>query len=476
MRTNRVASNSLLTVIAEVADRIMRFLLVAVAARLLGDSNYGILTFAIAFASLFLILADFGLQNLFVREIARNADETRRLVGNGLVIKLVLAGVAFLCIYFVARLTGKPAHVLTTVYIISASLIIGSLAEFFCAVFQGFQKMKYYAAASFILSASNTLIGIAVLLLGGGLRGLAWVYLLSRALKLLYAVVVVRLRFTPITLRFEPRLMKYLVTEGMSFGLTRVFSMIYTYFDSTMLSLMVNDAVVGWYNVAYRLIFAIMVLPMGVMRSVYPALSAYHRTQEAAFHKLFARTFKLMLIAGTSVATLLFVLADKVIVLLFGAEYIRGAGALKILVWSTAFYFVGTVVAHAISAIGRQRFITKVVAASAVLNIGLNFVLIPKYSLYGAAFATLASEFFTFVFDFWYLSRYLTVRPLLRLLPKVAVINVGLFLALSWSIDFPLVIVALIFVFVYVLLVLGTRFFSKAEWLDFKAMVRASSA
>ncbi|MCG8607639.1 flippase [bacterium] len=474
MPPSRVTSNSILILAAEVADRILRFVLVLVAARVLGDEDYGKFTFAIAFGSLFLIFADLGLHNLVVREIARARDDGSRLVGNGLVIKLVLSLLAFLSLFLVAQFTGKPKEVLLAIYIIAGALLVESVAEHFCAVFQGYQKLKYHATASFILSMSNAGLGIAVLFLDGGFVQLAWVYLFSRILKLIYALFVVHLRFTKVQLLFEPARMWYLVKEGWSFGVTKFFAMMYTYFDSTMLSLMVNDAVVGWYNVAYRLVFAMMVLPMGVMRAVYPALSAYHNKNEEAFKSLFVKTFKFMFIAGTSIATLVFVFSEKIIGLVFGAEYIEASKALKILVWSTAIFFVGTVISHAISAIGQQRFTAKVVAASAVLNLILNFILIPRYSFIGAAFATLASEVFTFTFNLWFVSRHVGSPPFFRLLPKVAVINLGMLLLLWLAVDFPLLVTLGLVIAVYAALILLTRFFSKEELLTIRSIVQFS--
>ncbi|MFQ5601699.1 MAG: flippase [bacterium] len=472
MQISRVTSNSLLILFAEITDRAMRFVLVIFAARILGDADFGKLAFAIAFGSLFLILADFGLHQLLIREIARKPEDAQKLLGNGLVLKLLLAGLTFLCIYFAAQFTNKPSQVLLTVYIVGGSLIAGSFADFFSTVFQGFQRMKYEAAGSLILSVSNTLIGVVVLLLGGGFLQLAWVYLISRSLKIIYSVAMVALRFVPVKISFEKKLTRYLLKEGAGFGVSRFFSMIYTYVDSTMLSLMVGDAVVGWYNVAYRLIFAMMVLPMGIMRAVYPALSAYHKSNKEAFALLFQKTFKFMFAAGTSMATVLFVLSDKIILLLFGEEYHAAAQALRILVWSTAIYAVGTVMTHSTRAAGKQGFTAKVVAGSALMNVLLNFVLIPKYSFVGAAFATLMSEFLTFTFHFWYVSRYMVKPPFFRLWPKIVVVNVGTAWILWLMIDFSLFIVLGAAVPVNLGLMFLVRIYSKDELLSFYNMFK----
>ena len=463
MQASRVTSNAILILTSEIIDRAMRFLLVIVAARLLGDQDFGKFSFAINFGSLFLIFADFGLNQLLIREIAKNPSEVKRFIGNGLVLKIALSVLAFLCIYIAAQFTQKPAIVLKTVYVIAACLIVGSFADFFSTVFQGFQRMKYEVIGSLILSISNTLFGIAILVLGGGIFQLAWIYLASRFLRFLFSVCVVRFKFTPIRLSFEKKRIRYFIKEGASFGISRFFSMMYTYVDTTMLSLMIGDAVVGWYNAAYRLIFAMMLVPMGITRAIYPALSSHHTSDPEAFKNLFERAFKVTFIAGTSMATFLFVLSDEVILLLFGEEYIQASTALRILVWSTAIYSIGTIMTHTTRSAGKQAFTAKVVAASAVLNLVLNFVLIPKYSLIGAAFATVMAESFTFVFHFWFMSRYMVKPPFFNLLPKIALLNLGTFLLLQLVIDFPLPIIFALVIPAQALLLFLLRFFSRDE-------------
>ena len=475
MPTSRVSANSILILTSEIIDRLLRFVLVILAARLLGDEGFGKFSFAIYFGSLFLIFSDWGLSQLLVREIARNPNKMRALVSNGLVLKLAFSVVTFVCIALAVQFTGKSELVVQTVYVMAGALILGSLGDFFSSVFQGCQKMKYEAIGSLIVSISNTTIGVWVLLSGGGILQLAWVYLVSRCLRVVYSFVLVRLKFTAFGLSYDKDLTRFFLKEGTGFGITRFFSMMYTYVDTTMLSLMIGDAVVGWYQAAYRLVFAMMVFPMGITRAVYPALSAYYKSDEAAFRQLFEKAFKIMFILGTSMATILFVFSDQIIMLLFGPEFMNASIALKILVWSTAIYSMGTIMTHTTRATGKQGFTAKVVAASAGLNLILNFILIPKYSFVGAAFATVLSEFFTFVFHFWFLSRYIIKPPFWSLLPKVAAINLGTLTLLWLLIDFKLLAAIAIALPAHLLLVVLTRFFSREELLSFKSMIRPST-
>jgi O-antigen/teichoic acid export membrane protein len=284
--------------------------------------------------------------------------------------------------------------------------------------------------------------------------------------------LVARCKFIQIGISFERPLIKLFITQGAAFGIARFFSIMYTNVDTTMLSLMVGDAEVGWYNAAYRLIFAMMVIPMGIMRAVYPALSLYYEQKSPAFAELFDKTIKLLFWVGTAVATVLFCLADKIILLIFREQFINAAGALKILVWSTAIYFIGTVMTHTTRAVGKQGFTAKVVATSAILNLVLNFIFIPRFSYIGAAFATLISEFFTFSFHFWYVRKNLVKPALLRLAPKVLLIDGVTALSIWLFYDYNLFIILAVSMIIQIFMVLITKYFSKEELLRIKVMVK----
>jgi len=459
---------------AEIFERFTRFLLVVFSARLLGDVEYGKFAFALAFTGLFFILADGGIHQLLMREIARSPESMKKLIGNGLFLKLLLAAFTTICIYVIGQLTGKPLEVLTTVYLIGASEIAASFADFFATVFRATLKMKYDVAGIIFSRVVNTALGIAVLIMGMGIVVLAWVYLISQVLKCVYAALMVHTKFAKITVQYDPPVAKSLVKRGLVFWTLSLSTITYTYGDSILLSFMASDQVVGWYNAAYRLVFAMMFIPMGTMKVIFPALSAYYDESKEDFARLFERTFKVMFIAGFSLATLFFVFAEDIIVTLYGPEYRNAAGALRILVWSTAVIFIGIVMTHVTRAAHCEKFTAKVIASSAVLNILLNFILIPHYSFYGAAVATLASELFTFLFHFRYVTKNLMAPPFFRLAPKVILINAVTCVYVLVTVQVNLLFAAITSVLINLLMIWVVGYFTKKEFAFMLSVLRLS--
>ncbi len=459
---------------AEIVSKAIRIALVVFSARLLGDANYGKFTFALAFTTLFLILSDMGIHQLLVREIARKPDRVKAYLGNAFVIKFFLSALYFLLIVGIIILTNKPPEVVVAVCLLAVYQILVSFSLTLKSVFQAFQQMRYEAISTVLQSVLGTVMGITVLLLGGNFLALACMYLLGSVFTLVYCLVIAGRNFTSLSLEIDFPLIKFLFREGLPFGILFFFAMMYTYVSSVILSFMVNDEAVGWYNAAYRLVFALMFIPMGTMKAVFPVLSKYYKESMADFTRLFEKTFKVMFFIGFSLASLISLISDKIVLLLYGEEYINAAGALRILVWSTALIFVTTVMTHTTRSADRQRFTAKAVGFSAFLNLALNFILIPKYSYIGAALATLVTEGSTFLLHLVYLSTKLVKPPILKLAPKILAINLVMGIYVVFFMKVHIFLLVPTAVMVNFIMVVVTQYFSKEEFAFLKEVIRSS--
>ncbi|MDP2750367.1 MAG: polysaccharide biosynthesis C-terminal domain-containing protein, partial [Nanoarchaeota archaeon] len=85
-------------------------------------------------------------------------------------------------------------------------------------------------------------------------------------------------------------------------------------------------------------------------------------------------------------------LSERIIQLVYGADYISSAVALSLLIWTTLFVFIGLINAAALIASGQQRFLAKLSLGLLVINAILNFFLIPEYGFIGASFASMLAQ------------------------------------------------------------------------------------
>ena len=131
-------------------------------ARYLGAAGFGILSFALAFTGIFGVFTDLGLQQLTIREVARDKSLASKYLGNIAVMKLILVIITFGLIALTINLLGYPEQTIKVVYLVALSIIFSAFSGMFYSIFQAYEKMEYQSVGQILSSA---------LMLSGGLNG-----------------------------------------------------------------------------------------------------------------------------------------------------------------------------------------------------------------------------------------------------------------------------------------------------------------
>lgn len=457
-RGKKIISNSAILVSSLLIDKAFRFALMVFAARSLGDANYGIFSFALAFTTLFLILSDLGVHQLLIRELARKPENFKDYVGNTLFIKLILAITTSLLIVIIVNLTNKPHDVIVAVYLMGSFQILFSFLEYFKAIFQAYQMMIYDAIITIVLAILTVSFGAAILFFKHNFIMLAAAYVMAAFIALIFCIILFYKKFPKIKLNYNREVTKFFIKEGLPFGFLYFFSMFYIYIATVLLSFLESDQAVGWYNAANRLILIMLFIPKATMKAIFPILSKNYETSFQTFKRIFSKVFKSMFIIGISVAFLFYLLSDKIVLLLYGQQYINSAGILKVMAWSSALVFLTTTMSHATRSANHQRFTAKVITIGAVINVISNLLMIPAFGYMGAAYSYLITQVFIFISLYIYISKTMFIPPVLKLAPKIIGVNLVMvvyvlyFIKLSLFVLVPTALViniAMVFLFKY---------------------------
>jgi len=90
-------------------------------------------------------------------------------------------------------------------------------------------------------------------------------------------------------------------------------------------------------------------------------------------------------------------LAEHIILLIFGAEYKNSAMPLQILAWAVAFIFTSSAFKRLFESLNKQIIVTKITGICTMLNVISNIILIPKYSYIGVGISMLITELFVLI-------------------------------------------------------------------------------
>jgi O-antigen/teichoic acid export membrane protein len=403
----RIAKNTFSLFASSIIGFVLSFFFLMYSTRYLGSENYGILSFSISFASIMIFLADIGIGSVIIRDIARDKSLTAKYFGNVILIKIVLAAITLVTTLVVGYAFNYQSQTMLVVYVITLSLILTSFSGIIGSFIQAFEEMEYHSLGSVIYNTTMLLCALLAISFKSDVLGFAYVYLISSIILIGYWATV-SIRRIPLS-RFDIDLAfwKYLIMESVPFGLSSVFVRIYYYIDTLMISLMIlnPNEIMGWYNAAYRLVLILAFVPTIFLGSLYPIMSTYYDTSERYIIFMFERSFKYLMVVAIPIGVGTTVLADRIILLIYGADFSPSTIALQILVWSEVLIFLNVVFGNLLNSINQQIVVTKQTMLAAALNIVLNLVLIPKYSYVGASVATVSTELFAFCFLLFFVSK-----------------------------------------------------------------------
>ena len=362
-------------------------------ARYLGPERYGTIAFALAFTSIFGVVTDLGINTLTIREVARNKNSATTFLGNLLLIKSILVIITVAFIVVAVNLTGHDRIEIDVTYLISISIILSAFNGAFNSLFQAFERIEYISIGS-VLSNISMLLGAGYAISQGfGVIGFACIYIFSSTLGLAYTLFVANRLHLTHALQIDREMIWPMMKEALPFGITALSGMIYTYADSIMLSSLKGNEVVGWYNAPYRLMLMMLFIPNVINVVIFPVMSRYFTSSPSFLKLIYTKYLKFMLILSLPLGMGTTLIADKIILFVFGVGFENSIVALKIIIWTIVLTFIGAAFARLLESVNQQRIITKISMVCMVVNVLLNILLIPKFSYIGSSFVTVVTEF-----------------------------------------------------------------------------------
>jgi polysaccharide transporter, PST family len=383
-------------------DRIVRMgmgLFVGVwVARYLGPLQFGSYNFALSFIALFGTVTTLGLEGLVVREVLHDPQATHEILGTTLALRggggLLAVGVS-LATLRVIQPHDKQALLLVS--ILSLTLVFqafDTIDSFFQSQVQSritvwaknsafliFAVVRvsliYAKAPLWCFAASYTgeiALGAVGLMLGyriAGGRMLAWNSSKKRAALLLK-------QSWPV------------IFAGMAI-------MVYMRLDMVMLKMMKGDYEVGLYSAATKVSEVWYFIPMAIVTSISPAIMNV-RDNSKLFYGRLRKLFSLMTMTACIIGSIVALASHSIIRILYSTGYGGAAPVLAVHVWASVFVFLG--IAQSPWDLSKNLLTLSLyrTTAGALINVAINFFLIPRFGAMGAAIATVVAYAVSAVF------------------------------------------------------------------------------
>ena len=360
-------------------------------ARYLGPEKYGLLSYTMSFVWLFSAFLDLGHREIIVRELVLYPEQRNVILGSAILLRLsgsVLLGSG---VAVGLQLVDNDHQTSLMIGIIALGMAFQSW-ELIDYYFQSQVQSKYTVWAQTVQLIVASLIKIALIIWQAPLIWFAVVfsleYVITAALFLLmYNWQVGSFPIRNCNLKYARQMLK----NSFPLLLTSMAILIYMKIDQVMLKELAGAETVGIYAVAVKLSEACYHIPVLIAVSFYPAIIGVKDTNPALYHARLQKLYTLLVWVAFALAIPITFMADWIIYILYGNEYIESVIILKIYVWAGIFVSMSLANNKWMVIENFQNYILLTTLLGMSSNIICNVILIPLYGASGAAIATLIS-------------------------------------------------------------------------------------
>jgi len=410
-----ILKNAFWLTASTVTNKLLALGLVIYAARILGAEGYGQFTFALAFVSLLMVFAYFGLPPIVTREFAREKERSEEFYSL-LSLKILLALGTFVLIAAFSFFMPSAQNIQLLIFVLAGFFLLNSFIGICYALFHARQKMEYEAWFETAQSLLVVAFGFAVLFQFPSPVNLGYAYFFAGLGALGALLVFFHMRIFPLRIAWDIAVWKKFMRMSWPLALIGVFGAIYSFTDSVMLGYWGLIIETGWYNAAYKLVTASLI-PMGFIGAAfYPMLSKFSRESKEKLQKVWEHEIEIMILLAVPLVIGGVALASNIISTFYTPEFAPSILAFQILIGTAGFIFLYRPLYDAMIVLDQERKTFWITMTGAVLNVVLNFILIPLYSLYGAAIATVGTHASVLLIMLFFIKRFTFLRfPVFRI-------------------------------------------------------------
>lgn len=371
-------------------------------ARYLGPEDFGVLSYVLAIATFMMAISRLGMDAILVRELVSTPEKEQLLIGTAFWMMVVAALGCYTLVGAVIWNTAELVSVKIYASIIAVSTIFTSclVVDFY---FQSQVKAKYSAVCKSITLLIMSVIKLYLIYIQADLMWFVVAFLMDYAvLGIVFITVAFGGKGCGFLKYFSWPDAKQILRSAWPLVLGAVAIQVYMRIDQIMIRNMLGLHEVGIYSAAVRIYEAWAIVTAIITVSLLPAIVKLKQGNQENYHKRMTQLFRLVIWMSVFAAVAVSLVSEQLMVLAFGEAYRASAPVVDIIMWTAVFAAMGSVSARYFNVEKMEKKFALRTALAALLNVGLNFLLIPIYGIKGAAIATLSCTFFANYMMDWF--------------------------------------------------------------------------
>jgi len=464
-----LTKHSMIYSVGNIATRLVGIILIPLYTRVIPVDMFGIYALfevTIQFGQGLLL---FGLPTAIFRWFSTEKIEQRRLIFSTAFHFSVFISFLLCLIFFFGRIELSNlffhADSYATHFVLTALIIACLLpTQLLSAKLRFDNKSLHFISVKLVKFFTQLIVTIILVAkIKAGILGILWGHFISDVIVL---IILIPYTLKNITLNFNHSFLIGMIRFGVPLSISGLSSRFLNMGDRYILGLLTDMKTVGIYAIGYKIANLVDTLIIQSFQNAFIPM-AWKKVSTQNSKRFYAKTLTYLSFLLAWIALFLSVFRHEIIHLFTkNSDYWEASNIIGIVVLAVCIKGVATIVKMGLQFSKQTKYIALSVFTAALLNAGLNFLFIPKYSFYGAAYATLASFVFMMGFVLLLSQKYYPVQYEWK---RIFLISISCFFLYITSLSVnhyqPVlkIILKLIMVLFYPLVLYVIRFFDKNE-------------
>ena len=391
---HKVAKNAAWIISCRVIQALMGLVVGALTARYLGPSNFGSINYAASLTAFIAPVLYLGLNATLVHELITREKREGEVMGTSLFIGSLASVVCFLGVCAFAFFVNASER---EIVIVCCLYSVGLLFQAFDMLQFWFQKnlqSKYYAIAMLIAYTAVSTYRVVLLITHKSVYWFAMTAAIDHGVVALILFFAYRRRGGQ-KLKFSRSIAGDMFKKSRHYIIPALMVSIFAETDKLMLKWMIGREVVGYYSAAVTICGLSSIVCAAIINSFRPVIFENREKSNAAYEGSVTQLYSVIIYFSLAQCVGIALLSGVLVSVLYGAAYAPAAPVILVLVWYTAFSYLGAVRDIWMLGENKQGLLWKINLCGVICNIVLNLILIPLWGILGAATASLTTQLFT---------------------------------------------------------------------------------
>ena len=394
MLKNKPVKNATWIIVCKIIQAGLSLVVTMLSSRVLGPAGYGLINYAMSIVTFLAPIMYLGFTSVLVQEIVQHPELEGETLGTAVAMSFFSSLVCIGGVAAFVSIANKGETETLIVCLLYSILLIFQSVEIIVYWFQTKLLSKYSSLAILAAFIAVSLYQLWVLFTG---KSIYW-FAISNALNyfLIASILIIiykklggqKLSFSFNTFRRMFARSKYYIISDMMIT-------IFAQTDRIMIKLMLGDSQTGYYSAAVTCATMTGFVFTAIIDSMRPTILEAKKDNTPGYELNLKRLYNIVIYLSLLQSLLITLLSGLIVRILYGSDYAAAVPALRIVAWYTTFSYIGSVRNIWILAEGKQKYLLFINMFGAVANVALNFLLIGKFGINGAAFASLITQIFT---------------------------------------------------------------------------------